>query len=525
MPHDLSETLPAITDALFVRAADSPDAFAFGAAGEQLTWRALLDDSLRAAGTLAAHGLTAGARCALVLPTGLPFVRALFGAQLLGAVPVAINPRLPPAQIARRVRDLACTCVVVSDESSGTIAGVGRDTSVVNASDLGRGRAIPRGDLPPADPEALSHLQLTSGTTGEPRAAMLRHRQLIASIAASRELIEPVPEDLLVGWLPLHHDFGLVRFVFAPLFFGCGCYLVGASMASIPTWLQTISRTRATITAGPDSAFRLATRLVPCGRVDLRSLRIATSGGEPVRVSSIAAFESHFEVPGVVRPGYGLAEATLGVTALRRGEPLRTDASGAPSCGRPLSGFSIRIVDNAGTEQPAGTPGEILVSGPAVFAGYLDDPEGTREMLRDGWLHTGDLGAQDEDGHLYVHGRSRAMIKRGGAAIAPREIEEAVDEVASVRRSAAVGVRAGEHAATEHVIIVAEVERRIGGEERDAIRRSIHERVRETAGFAPHDVRLVAPGTIPKTGSGKVRYQELRKALESSTLVDPEPGS
>lgn len=505
-----------------MRAADSPDAFAFGAAGERLTWSGLLDDARRAAGTLAAHGLTAGARCGLVLPTGLPFVRALFGAQLLGAVPVAINPRLPPAQIARRSRDLACACVVVTDESSGMIQDFGRDAVLVTASELGRGRAIPRASLPPADPDALSHLQLTSGTSGEPRAAMLRHRQLIASLAASRELIEPSPGDLLAGWLPLHHDFGLVRFVFAPLFFGCGCHLVGASMATIPAWLQMIARTGATITGAPDSAFRLAARLVPRGRVDLRSLRIATSGGEPVRLSSISAFESHFEVPGVVRPGYGLAEATLGVTALRRGEPLRTDATGAPSCGRPLNGFRIRIVDDAGLEGPAGAPGQILISGPAVFAGYLDDPEGTQEVLRDGWLHTGDLGALDEDGHLYVHGRSRAMIKRGGAAIAPREIEEAVDEIASVRRSAAVGVRAGEHAATEHVIVVVEVERRISGEELDALRRSIHERVRETAGFAPYDVRLVAPGTIPKTGSGKIRYQELRTLLESSAVMGPD---
>jgi fatty-acyl-CoA synthase len=516
----LPETLPAITEALFVRAANAPDAFAFAAGHERVTWRELLDDALRVAGTLEARGLTAGAHCALVLPTGLSFVRALFGTQLLGAVPVAINPRLPAPQIARRVRDLACACVIVSDESSARTLDSGRETAVITSADLGRGRALSRSSLPPADPDTLSHLQLTSGTTGEPRAAMLRHRQLIASLVAARELIEPRPRDLLVGWLPLHHDFGLVRFVFAPVFFGCRCHLVGASMATIPTWLQTIARTGATITGAPDSAFRLATRLVPRGRVDLRSLRIATSGGEPVRVSTIAAFESHFDVPGVVRPGYGLAEATLGVTALRPGEPLRTDGSGAPSCGRPLPGFTLRIVDDAGIDLPAGAQGEILVSGPAVFAGYWNDPAGTAEVLRHGRLHTGDLGALDEDGHLYVHGRLRAMIKRGGAAIAPREIEEAVDEIPSVRRSAAVGVGTSDHAATEHVIIVAEIERRVGDEERAALRRSIHDRVLETAGFAPHDVRLVAPGTIPRTGSGKVRYQELRKWIESAALVD-----
>src|SRR5690606_4754540 len=153
-------------------------------------------------------------------------------------------------------------------------------------------------------------------------------------------------------------------------------------------------------------------RLVRRDRVDLRPLRIATSGGEPGRLTSIKMFEEHFDVPGRVRPAYGLAEATLGVTALRQGVPLRVDSANAVSCGTPMQGVTVRIAGPDGGDLPHGTPGRILVSSPGVFAGYWNDPEGTGEVLRGGWLDTGDTGAMDADGHLYVHGRVRAMIKR-----------------------------------------------------------------------------------------------------------------
>ena len=164
------------------------------------------------------------------------------------------------------------------------------------------------------------------------------------------------------GWLPLHHDFGLIRFIFGPLFDGCGCYLVESSMATLGSWLQTISRTRATITGAPDFAFRVASRLVPAGRVDLRSLRVATSGGEAVRLSSITMFESHFDVPGRVRPGYGLAEATLGVTNLAAGEALRTDASARSSAPPPAR----RDDPHRRCRGPSGATGArpVLVKGP-----------------------------------------------------------------------------------------------------------------------------------------------------------------
>ncbi len=510
------ESLPSLIEALRLRAADMPDGLAFEAAGERLTWATLLEDVRRAGSSLAARGVTAGSRCAIVLGTGLAFVRAFYGLQLLGASPVALNPRLPAALIRKRLQELGCDSIVAEAGGRRDLddACAGAGVRVIAPGTFHGASPLPWRLAQPPDPEAVSHLQVTSGTTGAPRAAVILNRNVMAAAAASKALVGARPDDVMVGWLPLHHDFGLIRFVAAPPVFGCGCHLVESSIAAIPAWLRTISRVRATITGAPDFAFRVAARLVAADRVDLRSLRVATSGGEPVRLSSITAFETHFGIPDRVRPAYGLAEATLGVAGVVEGERLRVDASGTPSCGRPMHGVELRIGDDGGRALPSGERGEILVKGPGVFAGYLDDPAGTAQVLRDGWLRTGDIGCVDADGHLFVHGRRRAMIKRGGASIAPREIEEVVDALSGVRRSAAVGVPGGEHASTERVIVVAEVERRLGDDVRRTLSSAIVEHVRQAMGFAPGDVRLVQPGTLPLTASGKIRYEELRASLQ-----------
>jgi acyl-CoA synthetase (AMP-forming)/AMP-acid ligase II len=258
---------------------------------------------------------------------------------------------------------------------------------------------------------------------------------------------------------------------------------------------------RGTITGAPDFAYRLATRLVPAESVDLSSLRFATNGGEPVRRSTISAFETCFGLHEVVRPGYGLAEATLGVTAVRTGEVVRDDARGNVSCGRALEGVEVRVdADDV-------TSGEILVRGPTVFAGYFDGEEASAKILRNGWLHTGDAGSLDDEGHLYVLGRRRAMLKRGGATLAPRELEEAAQSVEGVRIAAAVGIAASE-SMTEEVVVVVEADPNC---ERIAAR--VSEAVERALGFAPDRVVVQLPRTIPRTANGKIQHAVLREQL------------
>ncbi|MBV9497620.1 MAG: AMP-binding protein [Acidobacteria bacterium] len=462
-----------LAEILEQRATDRPDALAFATENESLTYSALRTDAERIA---AGFGFQRGDRVAIVMPVGLDLVRVFWAAQRAGAVPCIFNPMIPAATTQSHVARIRPHFVI---------------DAITHSSD----RTLPKIDT---DPESLAFLQLTSGTSGEPRAAMVLQRNVLASLESARALIEPRANDVLVAWVPPWHDLGLLRFVLGPVAFGMPCHIVPPAVRTVPQWLQTIARVRGTITGAPDFAYRLAAKLVPAGSVDLRSLRYATNGGEPVQRTTIESFEQRFGLKDALRAGYGLAEATLGVTCMRSGEALRTDERGNVSTGRALDGVEVKTADD----------GEILVRSPAVFAGYFEDPEGTAEKLRDGWLHTGDVGALDADGHLYVLGRRRAMLKRGGAPLAPRELEEAAQTVDAVRIAAAVGLPPKSDAVSEELVVVVEADG-----DRERIKRDVAEAVEKAIGFAPHRVVVQPPRTIPRTPNGKIRHAMLREQL------------
>jgi fatty-acyl-CoA synthase len=326
---------------------------------------------------------------------------------------------------------------------------------------------------------------------------MIRHRNILAVLRHSHGAYHVTSDDILVSWVPPWHDLGLVRFMIGSVFNGAACHIVTPAIQSIPRWLETVTKTRATITGVPDFAYRLASRLVDPSSVDLSSVRWMTNGGEPVRLSTIEAFEQRFGCHGVICPGYGLAEATLGVTFTRPGRTPRVDERGNVSCGKPLPGVAVRIADD----------GEILVRGDGVFAGYFDAEEATAETLRDGWLHTGDIG-HFTDGELYVLGRKRAMLKRGGAVLAPRELEEAAQNIEGVRIAAAVGVTRSDE--TEEIVIAIEVDPHA---DVDAVTAAVAQEVQRTIGFAPERVVVMAPRSIPRTYNGKIRHAALREQL------------
>lgn len=456
--------------------------------GATLTFGQLFEEARRLAGRYSAARVRPGDRVVLVLPAGLDFVRHFYALQLLGASGCAMSPHAPHEMtLARAARAKPALIVTSTDE----LPGVGSD-----------------GELAKGDPSDVAFLQLTSGTSGEPRLAMVLQHNILSFCRASTEAMELSAADVFVSWAPPWHDLGLVRFVILPVFVGAACHVVRPAIDSIPEWLRTIEAVRGTTTGAPDFAYRLATHMVPAG-VDLSSLRFATNGGEPVRASTIDAFESQFDVRRVLRPGYGLAEATLGVTSVRPGEPLTLDATGTVSCGRPLPGVEIRI-DN----------GEILVRGETVFAGYFDSEEETAKALADGWLHTGDLGRIDANGELYVLGRRRAMIKRGGAVVSPRELEEEALTVRGVKIAAATGIPSPA-SANEKIVVAIEA----GAEDHQRITAEVADAVFRRLGFAPDRVMVMPSRSIPRTANGKIRHEALRDLLASMNFSSAGPTS
>jgi acyl-CoA synthetase (AMP-forming)/AMP-acid ligase II len=490
-----------LVEALDAHAAARPRALAYDVEGESISFGQLEHDARHLAAVLASRGVGPGTHVGLFLPTGLAFLRALYGVQLAGGAPVALNHAMPRERAQRLAAIAGCDLILDAD-----------------AVTDGLRQPAPVRPLPTVGPDDAAFLQLTSGTTGEPRAVVILQRNLIACLRSMCLRLEAKPDDVYVSWMPLHHDFGLVRFVFSPLFVGHPAYLLSPSIFHLRPWLETIGRVGGTITGAPDFAYRIAARTVNPAGIDLRSLRLASSGGEPVRASTIAAFEKRFAVPGIIKPAYGLAEATLGITSCAPDEPVRVDAAGRVSNGRAYPGFEVWIEDENGDRLPPGVPGEIVAQGAAVFAGYFADEASTRERLRGGALHTGDVGVMDEDGYVYPIARKRALIKRAGAAIAPREIEEAADRVAGIRFSAAVGrVRPD---GTEEIVVVAEVQPdATGAGEGRRIAASIEEEVARDLGFGPDEVLLVPPRVIPRTANGKIRYDALRELIATGAVT------
>jgi acyl-CoA synthetase (AMP-forming)/AMP-acid ligase II len=336
------------------------------------------------------------------------------------------------------------------------------------------------------------------------------------------------PDDRVVSWLPLYHDMGLIGCAFTPPLIGTPLWLLPPDLRNPRQWLELLTRVRATFTVSPDFGYRNCVRHVrDASDLDLTSLKGALSGAEPVRPSTIEAFEAHFGLKDIIAPCYGLAEATLAVAIWPRGVPLRLDRSGRfVSVGPPCPGVAVRIVapgeaTRPALELPAGVEGEICVRSPGVMLGYYRNPEATARVLSpDGWLRTGDLGIMDEAGLLYVTGRLKDVIILGGQNLAPGDVEEVVDQLPGIRYSAAVGVES-ERAATQRLYVVAEVRAEDAGSDTyHHLARDIVAHVHRARGHRPARVLLVRPGTIPKTSSGKIQRSRLAGLVQRGELGD-----
>ena len=360
-----------------------------------------------------------------------------------------------------------------------------------------------------------------------------------------------MPEDVLVSWLPLYHDMGLVGCLAIPM--TKGLQLVQAApqdfLAHPGNWMQWISDWGGTATAGPNFAWVLAARaLKRMSGIDLSTLTLALSGAEPVDPSAVEAFVAAAEPfgfpPGGVFPAFGMAEVAIGgsFSPRHRGlvcdtvdrvvlerdrvaKPIEVDdpdefelaARRLPLLGPPVPGLEMRVVDPDTYEDvPERHVGELLIRGTSVTPGYYRRPEATADLFRDGWLCTGDL-AYLLDGELVVCGRIKDVIIVGGRNVFPEDIERAVGVLDGVRAGNVIAFGMDGYKGKESVVVAAEV--RAGADELDSIRHAVHHRTLEVCGLPPRDVMLVQPGTLPKTSSGKLQRAKCREQYLDEELA------
>lgn len=491
-------------------ASTAPDAPVLFFGDREIAYREIDEQSGRLAASLLARGLVPGDKVAVQLPNLPEFVLAYFGILKAGLTMVPLNPLFTAPEIAYHLGDSDAKLLVASDFSAeAALAGAGEagvsDVVIVSLGAPAPSGAVPfadllaeedTGEIHPTGSDDTAVLLYTSGTTGRPKGAELTHFELYMNCTVAPQLFGMRDDDVALGALPLFHVFGLSSVLNAAVRYGGSVALVPRFEAE--SVVDVIERRRVTVLSGVPTMYVALLGVDTAGR-DVSSLRAAVSGGASIPGGVIRAFEEKF--PGLaILEGYGLSEtastATFNISAEQRK---------VLSIGKPIWGVQMRAVDLDGAELPPGADniGEIVVRGHNVMKGYYKRPEATAEALRNGWLHTGDLGYRDEDGYFFIVDRLKDLVIRGGYNVYPREVEEVLYAHPEVVEAAVVG-RPDDRLGEE---VVAFVVLRPGASA-DAAALTTFSRERLAAYKYPREIHLLAE--LPKGGTGKILKRELR---------------
>lgn len=528
-----------------------------------LTYTALLAGAESVASGLKQLRLAPGATVALMLPTSIDYLQTFFGVILAGAIPVPLYPPAQRAQLEDHVRRHAEILanaraeVLISFHEVRSVARLLKSRArglrhILSATEL-KASSPRASSLSAVSRDSVALLQYTSGSTGSPKGVALSHAHLLANIRAMGACIGATSRDVFVSWLPLYHDMGLIGAWLGSLYYGCPFVLMPptAFLARPARWLRAIHDYRGTLSASPNFGYELAARRATDEElkgIDLSCLRVAFNGAEPVHPETLERFRRRFAPYGfrseAMTPVYGLAEAGVGVTfppsgrgpvvdridreslaRLGKARPKReapatgsaADAISFVSCGLPLPGYRLRIVDAQGLEVPERTEGDLQFAGPSATTGYYRNPDATSRLLCGEWRNTGDR-AYLAGGELYLTGRAKDIVIRRGRHFYPEEIEAAVGEVDGVRRGCVVAFGTQEtETGTERLIVVAET-RETGSTHRRELQGRITERVTSSIGEPPDEVVLAEPHAVLKTSSGKLRRAATREAYRDGSL-------
>ncbi len=539
-----------LIDLLLLYVAKTPDRIHVSLQEDQgkettITYKQLLDKSLCVATVLHQLGLTHGETVAIMLPTSAGFLYTFFGTLLAGGIPVPIYPPFRLHQIdsyakqEAKILQNAETKILVTFKEAKAVGYLLR--SLVPAlkevitidSVLAENKKAP---IHKATANEIAFIQYTSGSTSLPKGVVLTHANLLANVRAYSDAIKTSSEDIVISWLPLYHDLGLIGKWLGSLY--CGAPLILFSPMHFlnrpEQWLWAIHYFRGTISAGPNFAYRLCTQRIASAAIeglDLRSWRLAICGAETIHPETIKQFTEKYRHYGFnpmsFVPVYGLAETSLGLTtpplgripwidtierkafeeqtlAIHVTDDNKKNYLEFVSCGKPLSGQEVRIVGDDNQELPERHIGHLEFKGPSCMQGYYRNPEATAAAYHDGWWKSGDL-AYKANGEFIITGRQKDIIIKAGRNLSPTEIEEITAQVAGVRQGCVIAFSVpDEQKGTEKLVVIAETR-----EKNTARNKLIIEQINEKLGNAidtiPDEIILVPAKTIPKTSSGKLQ--------------------
>ncbi|TFI41862.1 long-chain fatty acid--CoA ligase [Rhodococcus sp. 1R11] len=531
------------TDEMFETASSSKRGLVTGEpeAALRQSWGEIHEQARRMAGALADAGVEHGDAIGILAGQPVDIAPACQATWMRGASVTMLHQPTPRTDLAVWGEDTET--VVRMIDAKAVILGapfdiaapvlVERGITVLKIDDMKSGRDI---DPVPTAETDIALQQLTSGSTGSPKAVRITHENFYVNAYAMIDRIEfDVNSDVMVSWLPLFHDMGMVGFLSVPM-------QVGAEVVSITPldflrspllWAKLIDKYRGTVTAAPNFAYSLLARRLRQAEddldLDLSTLRYAWNGAEPVDPDTMIALAeagAPYKLdPAALAPVYGMAETTLAVSIPDPGQGqvidvvdadlLETLGRAVPSTrgntrslatlGKFVPGLEGRVVDKEGQVLTARGVGIIEVRGKAVTPGYItvEGPVSTQDA--DGWLDTGDVGYITEDELVVVCGRVKDVIIMGGRNIYPTDIERAAGTVAGVRPGNAVAIRLDAGDKRESFAVAVETNAIDNPDEVKRIEREVVHAVHSEVGVRPRTVAVLGPGSIPKTSSGKLR--------------------
>jgi len=503
--------------------------------------RGALEGAHRYAHALLGRGVGRGDRVLVMTPTSAAFVHAFLGTMLAGAIPVPLASPMTLGGVDRFLANLTAVvegsgarCLIASDRILSALSD-NRALSQMVVESLCSDHAPPPPPrhgrhLPSLDAAQPAFIQYTSGTTGRPKGAVISQRAVVANTFAIARSLSLREDDVGASWLPLFHDMGLIGVVLTALCHRFPVHVTSPErfLMSPVNWLDLIAEHRATITAAPNFAYDLCVSRCRHDPGKLDSLRAVLNGAEPVQPDTLQRFDGRFGGFGFDSrshtPVYGMAENTLAATfsdprqavqcldldraALeQQGAAIDSSSRSAKQLvcvGSPVAGTSIAITGPEGRTLAEDRVGEVRIAGASLMDGYFQDDEATEAAIEDGWLKTGDLGFV-RDGRLYLTGRAKEVIIKGGRNISPHDLEQAAEEVSGVVRGGVIAFgRPNRERGTDDVVVHAETRER-SEDARKLMTQTIVGGVLASQGVKVDEVVLRPPGSLARTTSGKLR--------------------